>query len=337
MKIFVDGMGGDHAPSEIVRGCVLATQDYKIPITLIGKEEEIQRELGKYEYDKKLIEMIPTTEMIENEDEPAMAIRKKKNSSMVKGMNLVRENDNAVFISAGNTGALLAGGLLKIGRIKGILRPALAPILPTKGGPNLLIDAGANAECKPQQLQQFALMGSIYMEKVIEIKNPRVGLINIGTEEKKGNEITKETFQLLKGTNVNFIGNVEARDIPNGVADILVCDGFTGNIILKLTEGLASFIFHALKETILSTTRGKVGGLLLKSSMKNFAKQLDYTEYGGAPFLGIKGGLIKAHGSSDAKAIKNAIGQGIQYLKKEVNKNIEEEIKKIEIKKEGEE
>ncbi|RBP41127.1 phosphate acyltransferase PlsX [Garciella nitratireducens] len=337
MKIFVDAMGGDHSPTEIVKGCIFAIQEYKMPITLIGIEEEIEKELKKYEYDKKFINIIPTIEIIENDDEPVMAIRKKKNSSMVKGMELVKENDNAVFISAGNTGALLAGGLLKVGRINGILRPALAPILPTKKGPTLLIDAGANAECKSQQLQQFALMGSLYMEKVIGIKNPKVGLINIGIEEKKGTEMIKETFKLLKNSSLNFIGNIEARDIPNGTADILVCDGFIGNIVLKLTEGLAFFIFQALEETILSTTRGKIGALLLKPSIKDLVKQFDYTEYGGAPFLGINGGLIKAHGSSDAKAIKNAIGQGIKYLEKEVNKNIEQEIKKLKIKKEGEE
>lgn len=336
MKLFVDGMGGDHSPNEIVKGCVLAVQEYKVPVTIIGIQEKIEKELGKYQYEKNLIEVIHASEVVENEDEPSRVIRRKKDSSMVKGMSLVKENKHSVLISAGNTGALLAGGLLKIGRIKGILRPALAPILPTKNGPTLLIDAGANAESKPQQLQQFALMGSIYMLKVIGIENPRVGLVNIGTEEKKGNTLVKETFPLLQKTNINFIGNVEARDIPSGVADVLVCDGFTGNVILKLTEGLASFIFDALKETILSTSTGKIGGLLLKPSLRSFKEQFDYTEYGGAPFLGIQGGLIKAHGSSDAKAIKNAIGQGIQYLKQEVNSNIEQEIKKIEIQKEGE-
>lgn len=336
MKIFVDGMGGDHSPSEIVKGSVLAVQKYKVPVTIIGIQEKIEKELEKYQYEKNLIEVIHASEVVENEDEPSRAIRRKKDSSMVRGMSLVKENAHSVLISAGNTGALLAGGLLKIGRIKGILRPALAPILPTKNGPSLLIDAGANADSKPQQLQQFALMGSIYMSKVIGIENPRVGLVNIGTEEKKGNILVKETFPLLEKTNINFIGNVEARDIPSGVADVLVCDGFTGNVILKLTEGLASFIFDALKETILSTSTGKIGGLLLKPSLKSFKEQFDYTEYGGAPFLGIEGGLIKAHGSSDAKAIKNAIGQGIKYLEQEVDSNIEQEIKKIEIQKEGE-
>lgn len=336
MKLFVDGMGGDHSPNEIVKGSILAAQEYKVPITIIGIQEKIEKELEKYQYEKNLIEVIHASEVIENEEEPSRVIRRKKDSSMVKGMSLVKENKDSVLISAGNTGALLTGGLLKIGRIKGILRPALAPILPTKNGPSLLIDAGANADSKPQQLQQFALMGSVYMSKVIGIENPRVGLVNIGVEEKKGNTLVKETFPLLEKIDINFIGNVEARNIPYGVADILVCDGFTGNVILKLTEGLGSFIFDALKENISSTNKGKIGGLLLKSSLKNFKEQFDYTEYGGAPFLGIQGGLIKAHGSSDAKAIKNAIGQGIQYLKQEVNRSIEQEMKKIEIQREGE-
>src|SRR5690554_5055188 len=324
-------MGGDHAPKEIVKGCVQAVKEYNVNITIIGIEEEIQRELWKYQFDKDKINIIHGPETINNDEEPVKAIRRKKDSSLVIGMNLVKENAHSVLISAGSTGALLAGGLLKVGRIKGILRPALAPIIPTKTGPTLLIDAGANADCKPQQLQQFAIMGSIYMNKVIGLNNPRVGLVNIGAEENKGNELTKETYALLKQTNINFIGNVEAREIPFGAADVIVCDGFTGNIILKLTEGLASFIMKSLKETMISTTKGKIGGLLLKPSLNKFKGQFDYTEYGGAPFLGIKGGLIKAHGSSDAKAVKNAIRQGLIYLEQEVDDSIEKEINKTDI------
>ncbi|HHT49998.1 MAG TPA: phosphate acyltransferase PlsX [Eubacteriaceae bacterium] len=331
MKIYVDGMGGDNSPVEIVKGCVLAVNEYDIGLTIIGTYEIIEKELSKYKYNKSKIEIINATEIIKNDDEPALAIKRKKDSSIVVGMNLVRDNNNAVLISAGNTGALLAGGLLKIGRIKGILRPALAPIIPTKNGPSLLIDAGANTDCKPKQLLQFAIMGSVYMEKVIGIEAPRVGLVNIGTEKNKGNDLTKETFKLLKGSNLNFIGNIETRDIPYGVTDIIVCDGFTGNVILKLIEGLSSFILHSLKENMLSTTKGKMGALLLKSSLKNFKDQFDYSEHGGAPFLGVNGGLIKAHGSSNAYAIKNAIRQGIKYLNQEVNKSISEEIKKIDI------
>lgn len=330
MKIYVDAMGGDNAPCEIVKGCVLAVKEYDINITLIGFQEEIQKELWKYKYDKNKIDIINTSEIITNEDEPTRAIRRKKDSSIVKGMEFVKENQNSVLISAGNTGALLAGGLLKIGRIKGILRPALAPALPTKNGISLLIDAGANTDCKPQHLEQFAIMGSIYMNKVIGINNPKVGLINIGAEEKKGNELARETYKLLKEANINFIGNVEARDIPYGKADVLVCDGFTGNVVLKLTEGLALYILQSLKENILDNTRSKLGGYLLKPSLKQFKNQFDYSEYGGAPFLGVRGGLIKAHGSSDANAIKNAIAKGIKYLKQEVVLNIEEEIKTIE-------
>lgn len=335
LKIYVDGMGGDHAPAEIVKGCVQAVNEYHVNISILGVEEEIQKELWKYQFDQSKIQIIHGSEIVGNDDEPAKAIRRKKDSSMVIGMKLVKESKHAVLISAGSTGALLAGGLLKIGRIKGIIRPALAPILPTKSGPSLLIDAGANADCKPQQLQQFAVMGSIYMEKVMGLENPRVGLVNIGAEETKGNELTKEAYELLKQTNINFIGNIEARDIPHGAADVIVCDGFTGNIILKLTEGLASFIMKSLKETMVATTKGKIGGLLLKSSLNKFKSQFDYTEYGGAPFLGIKGGLIKAHGSSDAKAIKNAIRQGLIYLEQNVDRNIEREIDRMDIKEEG--
>lgn len=322
-------MGGDHAPFEIVKGCVLAAEEYDVSITLIGKQEELQKELWKYQYDKNKINIVNASEIITNDDEPALAIRRKKDSSMVKGMALVKENNQSVLISAGNTGALLAGGLLRIGRIKGILRPALAPVIPTKMGVSLLIDAGANADCKPQNLQQFALMGSIYMNKVIGIELPRVGLVNIGAEAQKGNELTKNTYELLQNTNINFIGNVEARDIPYGVADVLVCDGFTGNVILKLTEGLATFILHSLKEEIFKSARGKIGGYFLKPSLQSFKDQFDYSEHGGAPFLGVKGGLIKAHGSSDANAIKNAIRQGIVYLQQDVATHIEEEIKNL--------
>ncbi len=329
MKIFVDGMGGDHAPEEIVKGCIQATEEYGVHISIIGREEVIQKELWKYQFDRSKIDIIHGSEIISSDDEPARAIRRKKDSSMVIGMDMVKDNPNSVLISAGNTGALLAGGLLRIGRIKGIIRPALAPIIPTKSGPTLLIDAGANTDCKPQYLQQFAIMGSIYMNKVIGVESPRVGLVNIGTEENKGNELTKEAYKLLKQTELNFIGNIEAREIPNGAVDVIVCDGFTGNTILKLTEGLASFIMKSLKENMMSTTRGKIGGLLLKPSLKKFKDQFDYTEHGGAPFLGIRGGLIKAHGSSDAKAIKNAIRQGLVYLEQDVDSNIEKEINRI--------
>lgn len=332
-NIYVDGMGGDNAPYEIVKGCVLAANEYNVHVSIIGVQKIIQKELDKHKHIKEKITIIDATEIVNNEDEPVFVIKNKKDSSLVKGMDLVRKNHDSVLISAGNTGALLAGGLLKIGRIKGILRPALAPIIPTQKNPCLLIDAGANADCKPKQLQQFAIMGSIYMQEVLGKSKPKVGLVNIGSEETKGNELTKESYKLLKESNLNFIGNVEARDIPYGVADIIVCDGFTGNVILKLTEGLSSFIMQSLKDQILLTLKGKIGGIFLKSSLSDFKKKFDYTEYGGAPFLGINGGLIKAHGSSDANAIKNAIRQGIKYLDQEVTSIIEEEIKELETRK----
>lgn len=329
MRIFVDGMGGDNAPIEVVKGCILAIQEYDIDLSIIGNEDLISMELSKYHYDKSKIIVIPSTEVIENTEEPALAIRRKKDSSLVVGLESMKQYENSVIISAGSTGALLAGGLLKLGRIKGIYRPALAPALPTQNGISLLLDAGANADCKSSYLQQFAIMGSIYMKNVLGIENPRVGLINIGSEEKKGNELVKETYQLLKESDINFIGNVEAREIPNGVADVLVCDGFTGNIVLKLTEGVAMYIFKALKDTIMASTKGKIGGMLLKSNLKDFKNQMDYSEYGGAPLLGVKGGVIKAHGSSDAKAIKNAIRQGIKFIENDVLSEISKKIVEI--------
>ncbi|KPU28251.1 phosphate acyltransferase [Caloranaerobacter sp. TR13] len=327
MRIIVDAMGGDKGPEVTVKGCVDALKEVNVEIVLVGKEEMIKEQLDKLEYNGDNISIVNADDVITNDDKPVMAIRRKKNSSMVVGLKMVKDKEGDVFISAGNTGALLTGGLLVVGRIKGIERAALAPVYPTKKGISLLIDAGANADCKPKYLQQFALMGSIYADKVLNKKNPKVGLVNIGVEEGKGNELTKEAFELLsKSSLINFYGNVEARDIPEGLVDVLVCDGFVGNVILKLTEGLAYSIFSALKEEFLRNPITKLGALLLKPGLKNFKSKLDYTEYGGAPLLGVKGGVIKAHGSSDAKAIKNAIKQAKAFVENDVLKLIEESI-----------
>ena len=329
MNIYVDGMGGDHAPDAVVKGCVDASKEFKKKITIIGDEEKIHELLQKESYQKDLIEVIPASEIITNNEDPALAIRRKKQSSLVIGLRRVKEEEDSVLVSAGSTGALLAGGTLLVGRIKGIQRPALTVMLPTKKGFSLLLDSGANVDCKPIYLQQFAIMASIYAEDLLRIKNPKVALANIGTEEKKGNELTKESYQLLKETNITFVGNVEARDILQGDVDIIVCDGFAGNMILKATEGVGQFLMDALKETIMSSTRAKIGGLLLKPALKEFKKKMDYTEVGGAPLLGIKGGIIKAHGSSNAKAITSAIKQAIKYQEEKITMKISNKVVEI--------
>ncbi len=328
MKIAIDAMGGDEGPKVTVKGSILAVEELGVNMVLIGKEDIIKKELNKYEYNSEKIEIVNAEEIITNEDEPARAIRRKKDSSMAVGFNMLKEKDVDAFISAGSTGALLSGGLLIVKRIKGIERPALATVYPTKNGMSLLLDVGANAECKPKYLEQFAVMGSIYSEKILNTNNPKIGLINIGQEKEKGNTLTKEAYELLENTqNINFCGNIEGRNIPDGDIDVLVCDGFTGNIVLKLTEGLGTSMFSMLKEVFMKSTKNKVGALLLKSGFKEFSKRLDYTEYGGAPLLGVKGVVIKAHGSSNDVAIKNAIRQAKQSVENKVIENIEENIK----------
>jgi len=307
MKIGFDGMGGDHGPSQTVKGAVDALGLIKGEIVIYGNEALIASELAKYSYDQSRISIVPTTEVVENDDKPVKAIKSKEDSSMVVGLKALRKKEIDAFVSAGNTGALLAGGLLKVGRIKGISRPALCTIYPTMEGASVLVDAGANAECKPRNLIEFAYMGSLYAEKVIGIQNPKVALANIGAEETKGTPLYIETHQMLKETDLNFVGNVEGRDIPSGKVDVIVADGFTGNIILKLTEGVAMQIVTGLKRQIMKNTLGKIGGLLLKRNLSDFKKMLDYTEYGGAPLLGVNGLVVKAHGSSNAKAFMNAL------------------------------
>lgn len=330
MKLVVDAMGGDNAPMSTVKGSVEAVNQFNVHIILVGYKSIIEKELSKYNYNNQLIDIIDADEIIENDEEPAMAIRRKKKSSMVVGLNLVKEGYADGIISAGNTGALLSGGILIVKRIKGIDRGALASVYPTKKGISLLIDAGANADCKAKYLQQFAVMGSVYCQRILKIESPKVGLVNVGVEKGKGNELYKSTYDLLERTNVNFIGNLEARDIPKGHADVIVCDGFTGNVILKLTEGLAYTIFSTLKDEFTKNFFTKLGAFILKSRLKNFKKRLDYSEYGGAPLLGVKGAVIKAHGSSDSKAIMNAIRQGILFVENNVVEKIEADISALE-------
>lgn len=325
MKIVIDGMGGDNAPQSNVEGAVNAIKEYGINLVITGDKDILEKEFSKYDFDKEKLEIIHTTEIIENEDKPVKAIRSKKDSSMVVALRLVKEGYADAVISAGNTGALLAGGLFVVGRIKGIDRPCLCPAIPNaKKGMTLIADGGANADCKPRNLVEFAAMSNIYAKKVLGISNPRVALANVGLEEGKGNDLVKKAYEELKNVDLNFIGNVEARDIINDYTDIIVCDGFTGNILLKSAEGVAISVMGLLKETFLSSTKGKLGAMLLKDDLRKLKSFMDYAEYGGAPLLGVNGGVIKAHGSSDSRAIKNAINQGIKFAKGNVLQDIKD-------------
>ncbi|MDB8792900.1 phosphate acyltransferase PlsX [Romboutsia sp. 1001216sp1] len=325
MRIVIDGMGGDNAPQSNVEGAVNAIKEYGINIVITGNKEILEKEFSKYDFDKEKLEIIHTTEIIENEDKPVKAIRSKKDSSMVVALRLVKEGYADAVISAGNTGALLAGGLFVVGRIKGIDRPCLCPAIPNaKKGMTLIADGGANADCKPRNLVEFAAMSNIYAKKVLGLSNPRVALANVGIEEGKGNDLVKKAYEELKSIDLNFIGNVEARDVINDYTDIIVCDGFTGNILLKSAEGVAISVMGLLKETFLSSTKGKLGAMLLKDDLRKLKSFMDYAEYGGAPLLGVNGGVIKAHGSSDSRAIKNAINQGIKFAKGNVLQDIKD-------------
>lgn len=326
MKIAIDAMGGDNGVKATVKGAVDASKEFDVNIVLVGKTDLIKEELNKYDYDNNKVNIIHADEIITNEDKPVKAIRRKKQSSMVIGFNLLKEKQVDGFISAGNTGALLSGGLFVVGRIKGIERPALAPALPNEKGFSLLIDAGANVDCKPKHLQQFSIMGSIYSQKVLGVDKPKVGLVNIGVEKEKGNELTKKAYEVLETSNINFYGNLEARDVLKGYVDILICDGFVGNIILKVTEGVVSTIFKTLKSEFTKNLLTKIGALILKPGLKNFKNKLDYSEVGGAPLLGVKGTVIKAHGSSNSKAIKNAVRQAKLFIDNDVISKIESEI-----------
>jgi glycerol-3-phosphate acyltransferase PlsX len=306
ITIAVDAMGGDFAPAEIVRGALQAIREEDVSLILVGDEARIRNELAAHELPSRL-EIVHTSEYISMEESPSAAVRKKKNASMAVAARLVKEGKAQALVSAGNTGALMEVALLTFGRIHGIKRPAIATVWPVKNGRAMLLDAGANAECKPEHLLQFARMGTIYCEKVLEVSNPRVGLINIGEEPGKGNPLTVHAFQLLKGSNLNFYGNVEVREFINGFVDIAVCDGFTGNIVLKTAEGVAALMTQILKDSIPKTLIRKIGAFLLKPVFRELRNKLDSSEYGGAPFLGLKGICIKSHGRANAKAVKNAI------------------------------
>ncbi len=330
MKVIVDAMGGDNAPQAIIEGCVLAlSENQSLEITLVGKEDVISGELGKYDYDKKRINIVNATEVIDMAEPPVEAIRNKRDSSLVRGMRLLHDGEGQVFITAGSTGATIAGATFIVKRIPGVKRCALAPLLPAKTGKVMLIDCGANSECRPSYLAQFALMGSIYMQKMEGIASPKVGLVNIGAEEEKGTELTKASYQLLKTMPINFRGNAEGRELLSGDFDVIVCDGFTGNVILKFLEGVADTLFAALKKQLYSSLRTKIGAAISKPAFKRFKKDLDYTEYGGALLLGAAGGVLKAHGSSNAKAIKSTLRQAAEFVETDVVNIIKKEISKI--------
>ena len=327
-RVAVDAMGGDNAPVEIVKGAVEAVnENQNIIVYLTGKEDVVRAELGKYTYNEKQIEVVNADEVIETAEPPVLAIRKKKNSSIVVALNLVKDGTCDAFVSAGSSGAVLVGGQLIVGRIRGIERPPLAPLIPTEKGCSLLIDCGANVDARPSHLVQFAKMGSIYMENVVGIKNPRVAIVNNGAEEEKGNALVKETFPLLKECkSINFIGSIEARDIPAGYADVVVCEAFVGNVILKLYEGVGSALVQKIKEGMMTSTRSKIGALLVKPALKETLKSFDATEYGGAPLLGLKGLVVKTHGSAKAIEIKHGIFQCVQFKQEKINEKIAERI-----------
>ncbi len=331
MRIILDGMGGDHAPAAIVEGAVQASKEIDHEIHIIGQEELINAELSKYKFNPDKIFVIDAREVITNDDAPVRAVRSKKDSSIVKGINMVKNGEGDIFISAGSTGALMAGGLFLLGRIQGIDRPALASVYPILGSKaSLLLDAGANAECKPNNLLEFGIMGNIYMEKVLGRENPRVGLVNLGAEAAKGNTLTKAAYELLEQSHLNFVGNVEAREVPKGACDVIVADGFTGNVILKLTEGLAWNILQTMKRKFTDGVKAKLGAALLLDKIGELKKDFDYSEYGGAPILGVKGPIVKMHGSSSANGVKNTILKGIPFVEGKVVETIQNSVLEIE-------
>ena len=328
IKVAVDAMGGDNAPAEMVRGAVGAvTLRQDIKVALVGQQDIIKEEREKCAFGGSQIEIVHAEEVIETAEPPVMAIRKKKKSSIVIGMNMVKDGSADAFVSAGSSGAILVGGQVIIGRIKGVERPPLAPLIPTEKGVSLLIDCGANVDARSSHLVQFAKMGSIYMENVLGVKRPKVAIVNIGAEEEKGNALVKETFPLLKNSpDINFVGSIEARDIPHGDADVIVCEAFVGNVILKLYEGVGATLIGMVKQGMMQSTRSKVGALLVKPALKETLKAFDASQYGGAPLLGLKGLVVKAHGSSKAQEITNSIIQCVTFKEQEINEKIRKNI-----------
>ncbi|MBQ8816048.1 MAG: phosphate acyltransferase PlsX [Lachnospiraceae bacterium] len=324
IKVAVDAMGGDNAPAEIVKGSIEAVlESSKVKVYLVGQKDLVEAELSKYSYPAEQVEVVHAEEIIEMAEPPVMAIRRKKNSSIVVAMNMVKRGECDAYVSAGSTGANLVGGQTIVGRIRGVERPPLAPLIPTAKGASLLVDCGANVDARPSHLVQFAKMGSIYMEHVMGIKNPRVAIVNIGAEEEKGNALVKETFPLLKEcTDINFIGSIEARDIPAGYADVIVCEAFVGNVILKLYEGVGGTLIKEVKKGMMTSLRSKIGALLVKPALKQTLSRFQTDEHGGAPMLGLNGLVVKTHGSSKAIEIKNSILQCITFTEQDISGKI---------------
>ncbi len=328
VRVALDAMGGDNAPFVTVKGAVDAVlESDQLKVFLVGQRALVEAELSKYQFPQDKIEVVDATEVIEMAEPPVMAIRKKKDSSIVKAMYMVAHGEADAYVSAGSTGATLVGGQVIVGRIKGVERSPLAPLIPTENGVSLLIDCGANVDARPSHLVQFAKMGTIYMQNVCGIANPRVGIVNIGAEEEKGNALVKETFPLLKNCpDINFIGSVEARDIPSGAADVIVCEAFTGNVVLKMYEGVAKTLLKVVKKGLMSDLRSKIGGLLIKPALKSVLKDYDMDRYGGAPMLGLEGLVVKTHGSANAIEVKNSILQCVTFKEQNIAEKIRESI-----------
>lgn len=326
VNVALDAMGGDNAPDEMIRGAIDAVNKAPdIHVCLVGQEEKINAFLSSCSYNREQISVVNATEVIETGEHPVNAIRKKKDSSIVKALGLVKSGEADAFVSAGNSGAILVGGQTIVGRIKGVERPPFAPLIPTAAGVSLLLDSGANVDARSSHLVQWARMGSIYMENVMGVKNPRVAIVNVGVEEEKGNALVKETFPLLKECpDINFIGSIEAREIPNGGADVIVCDAFVGNVILKLYEGVGSVLIKSVKKGLMSSLKSKIGALLIKDALKSTLKSFDASEYGGAPLLGLKGLVVKTHGNAKAKEVTTSILQCRKFKEQAINDKMNE-------------
>ena len=328
VRVAVDAMGGDNAPFVTVKGAVDAVKESdSLKVFLVGQKEKVESELSKYQFDASRIEVVDATEVIDMAEPPVMAIRKKKDSSIVKAMYMVNHGEADAYVSAGSTGATLVGGQVIVGRLKGVDRAPLAPLIPTEKGNSLLIDCGANVDARANHLVQFAKMGTVYMENIMGIKNPTVAIVNIGAEEEKGNALVKETFPLLKNCpDINFIGSIEARDIPAGYADIIVCEAFTGNVILKMYEGVAKSMMHVIKKSLMGSLKTKIGALLIKNDLKKSLSDYSLEKYGGAPMLGLKGLVVKTHGSSSDIEIKNSILQCVTFTEQRISEKISAKI-----------
>jgi glycerol-3-phosphate acyltransferase PlsX len=329
IKVAVDAMGGDHAPEVVVAGVIDAIKSFDVSVALVGQEPVVRQELSRYRFDPSRIEVVHASEVVGMEESPAAAVRKKKNSSISVGVNLLKEGRAQAFFSAGNTGGVVCAGTLFLGLLESIERPGIAIVMPNQTGVSLVIDAGANIDPKPLHLVQYGLMGSAYFEKILGKKDPAVGLLNVGEEESKGTDFVKETYQLLEHSPVNFIGNVEGKEIFSGRCDVIVCDGYVGNVTLKVAESVAETLSASLRQELLASFWGRFGYLLARRSFKNFKKRIDYSEYGGAPLLGVNGVVIIGHGRSSAKAVKNAIRFAREEVERNINQSIMEQVKKL--------